>query len=536
MTKRSLLAGCGGIALTAVVQMLFVRPTNWSGWDEWLVIRLVADRVLDLPYVNRPYALLFHLPAAIGLPRSLAGFWVVHTAYHALTGILTFLLSRRLKGSDERLCFLAGVFAATWAPLDALRLDAVLVANYSGTTATTLLCALLLVESCRLRNSRLAVLAGLLAFVVLRCLESAAAVLVAAPAMLWLADGCETAPRRRIVAAFCLPLGLGLALAAAPLLPGSAGSYQVSGLGFDPHPVRVAARLVRQLGFHLLPVASSPPRELWTPGVAASLAAFAFAWGAWLLLARSAPARGYSRAAILRFGGIGLGAALLGWSVLALSRAIVTPDRAQFLSAPGVGLALAAAIGLAVSWLPTAWRAPMAGVLAAWVVAVGAGRTVAMQHEWDSRSYWAAQNRALVGLTAAVPDAQPNTLIVLLDEAGTWPANFTFRNAVEYLYERRVTGLAVGGNDFLFPSVFTPRGLAYQPWPVIRRPWKTPVSEHRYDEIVVVRLTPDGRVVVEERWPERGLPPLPLGSTYAPRARIGSQAEEPAERAILRPE
>jgi hypothetical protein len=516
--------------------MLLVRPTNFSGWDEWLVIRLVADGILDLPYVNRPYALLFHLPAKIGLPRSLAGFWAVHTAYHALTGILTFLLARRLRGRDERLCLLAGVFAATWAPLDALRLDAVLVANYSGVTATTLLAILLLVESCRLRNPRLLVLAGLLAFLVLRCLESAAGLLAAAPLLLWLVDGCERGWRGRAAAGWCVFVGLGLGLAAVPLLPGSPGSYQVSGLGFDPHPIRVAARLLAQLGYHMLPIACSPPRELLAPGVAASLLAFALAWGVWMILTKTEPLRSSSRASLVRFGSIGLAASVLGWSVLVLSRAIVTADRTQFLSAPGVGLVLAAAIGLAASWMPNPTRGLVAGALAAWVVVVGAGRTVAMQREWEGRSYWAAQNRALLALTDAVPAAQPNTLIVLIDEAGTWPANFTFRNAVEYLYERRVTGLAVGANDFLYPALFTQYGLAYQPWPVIRTPWRAPASAHRYDEIVVVRLGTDGRVLIADRWPDGILPPVPAGSAYAPRSRIARTAVPPVERAILRRE
>lgn len=534
MPRSAVCVGSVGIALTALVQMLVVRPTNFSGWDEWLVIRLVAEGILDLPYVNRPYALLFHLPAAIGLPQGLTGFWAVHTAYHTLTGVLTFLLARRLKGSDESLCMLAGAFAATWAPTDGLRLDVVLVANYSGATAASLLAALLLVESCRLRNPRLAVLAGLLAFLVLRALESAAGLLVAAPLLLWLSEGCERARRLRYAAAYCVPLGFGLALAAAPLLPGSPGSYQVSGLGFDPHPMRVAERLLTQMGFHILPAATSPLRELATAGVGLSLLAFAVAWGVWRKLRTAEPEGHVSRTSSLRLGAVGVAAAVLGWSVLVLSRAIVTADRAQLLSAPGVGLVLAATIGLAASYLPRRTRGLGTGVLAAWVVAVGTGRVVAMQREWDAKTYWAVQNRALVALTDAVPSAAPNTLILLVDEAGTFPANFTFRNAVEYLYPRRVTGLAVTANDFLYPAVFTPHGLSYRPWPVIREPWRSPATEHRYDEIVVAHLRADGRVLVAEGWPDTVLSPLPNGATYAPRARIVRGAAEPRERAILR--
>ncbi|HEY7514047.1 MAG TPA: hypothetical protein VIC87_06195, partial [Vicinamibacteria bacterium] len=67
----------------------------------------------------------------------------------------------------------------------------------------------------------------------------------------------------------------------------------------------------------------------------------------------------------------------------------------------------------------------------------------------------------------------------------------------------------------------------------IRRAWRSPVTRHRFDELVVVRHGADGLVLLEE-WPKDArLPPLPPGARYAPRERIVAGAPPAARARIL---
>ena len=55
-------------------------------------------------------------------------------------------------------------------------------------------------------------------------------------------------------------------------------------------------------------------------------------------------------------------------------------------------------------------------------MAVGTGRTVALQGEWDSfRSVFAEQHRTLSDLVRRAPGFAPGTLVVLLDGGRIWP-------------------------------------------------------------------------------------------------------------------
>ena len=227
----------------------------------------------------------------------------------------------------------------------------------------------------------------------------------------------------------------------------------------------------------------------------------------------------------------GIALAVLGWSVFALSPAIQTAERTQFLPAPGVAVVFAALAGLLARPLPPALRPAAALLLGAWVVAAGAGRTAAMQREWDASSAWTAQSSSLRAITAAVPDVVPGTMVVLFDEAGTWPATFTFRHALQYLYDGRAVGHVVGAHAFLYPTWFTGRGAATEPLAEVREPWSAPPTLHRASEMVVLTLRADGTVVLHETWPP-SLPEPDAGS-YAPRARLAS-GPPPASRAVLR--
>lgn len=530
--------GAALLALLAVFwsQFAWVRATNFGGMDEWLYISLSSRGVLGIPYANRPFVLLWTLPAALLRPHDLRSFYFVHAAYLTLTGWLLFLLLRRLCPSRPLLAFLAAAFCLTWAPLDFLRLDTVLVTGYSGFTFATLLALVLFTESWARDKPVGLALAGLIALLAARGFEGVLPLLIAAPLLLpWVG-----ARRSRRLAVWVLAWeGLMLLIAALVLLPflrpDSLGSYQASALKPDLHPARVAIRLLRQYGFHLLPLFSSPPRELAVPAVPVAVAAFLAAFALVGRRAEPLAVEGRERGALGLLAALGAVLAALGYAPFVASAAILTAARTQFLSAPGIGLLLAALALLAVSALPGSWRRPALALMGAWVVAVGTGRTIAMQRDWDSgRSVFARQRQALVELTRQVPDTRPNTLIVLIDDAGGWPATFTFRHAVDYLYEGRALGYVSKAIDFLYPAYFLPVGVYFDPWPVIRGSWGVKPTLHRYDEIVVAHVGRDGGLAVLSEWPGELLPALPAGARYDPEARIVRGAPAPASRAILR--
>ena len=141
------LVALAGIVVVFASQFAWVRPTNFGGMDEWLYVSLASRGVLDIPYANRPFVLVWTRPAALLWPHSLWSFYLVHATYLSLSAGLLFLLVRRLSPPRALLGFLAAVFCATWAPLDHLRLDTVLVTGYSGFTFATLLALVLFTES-----------------------------------------------------------------------------------------------------------------------------------------------------------------------------------------------------------------------------------------------------------------------------------------------------------------------------------------------------------------------------------------------------
>jgi hypothetical protein len=162
-------------------------------------------------------------------------------------------------------------------------------------------------------------------------------------------------------------------------------------------------------------------------------------------------------------------------------------------------------------------------LIGCWVVAVGTGRTLAMQRYWDVKSAFPPQAATLRELRTLAPDVKPGTLVVLVDHCGDWPAVFTFRHAVEWAYGRRATGFlwrrGFSGQLF-YPTAFAPEGVRTLPWESIQKAWDDPPTLHRYDEIVaLVRRPGKCRAVLAHGWPEE-LPPLPPGARYAPTERI----------------
>jgi hypothetical protein len=284
------------------------------------------------------------------------------------------------------------------------------------------------------------------------------------------------------------------------------------------------------------PLVTSAPRELWTPAVAlavgalVALAVAAARWGG-----GTSESEHSSREAGLRALGLGLLLAVSAHAGLALTASVQTPSRTQILSAPGFGLALAGAIVVLCSLLPRNAKGIGALALGAWVVAVGAGRTVALQGEWDAfRGVYPEQYLTLRGLVGEAPGLRPGTLVLLLDGGGVWPLSLTFRHAVAYLYPGQALGLVPGGEDMFYPWSFIPGGVAIAPWPKLRGPWGVAPTFHPWDTLVVVGPDASGALEIRPRWPDEVLPALPTGARYAPFERIVRDGTPPPSRRILR--
>ena len=228
----------------------------------------------------------------------------------------------------------------------------------------------------------------------------------------------------------------------------------------------------------------------------------------------------------------GLCGAALTYLPYALTPAVTVPLRTQLASAPGIGLFLAAVALALVRPLPAAGRIAALAILAGWVVAGGTGRTLLLQREWDRAGLWPAQSGTLRELVRLAPDLVPNTFVLLFDETDTWKATFTFRHAVDYVYDGRAIGAVWGAHPFLYPFAFTPVGLVSEPWPVIHGPWGVRATLHGYHEIVLARLSPSGFEILET-WPDGALPALPAGAAYDPEARVVRGGAVPRTRAIL---
>jgi len=531
--RRPVLSIALTIGAVALLQQVWVSPTNFGGADEWLLLDLSSRGILGVPYANRPLVLLWQaLPARL-LPGDLRGFWLFTTLCFAATGALTAWLALRLAPGGRALALLAGVATVAWAPLDYLRLDTVLICGYAGFTLAAGAGLALFVEAWHRRKFALLAAGMALALAAILGVESVLPVLAVAPILVGGGWRHDTRRFGQWTLAWMAVLTAGAGLSLAPLLLGWP-SYQTGALGIDPSPLRVVGRVLQLAGMQIGPLLTSPSRELAAPAVPLAVLAL-LAGFACLRLAGGPPP---DREPALKPIGFVLAAGVLltlaAHATLALTPAIRTPARTQVLSAPGFGLALAATIAAAARLVAPRWRLPVTGILGAWIVAVGTGRVVAMQAEWDaSRNAYPAQSRTLSDLTAAAPDLERGSLVLLLDDGGAWPMTFTFRHALRYLYGPGVVGVVHGGADFLYPWRITGQGIVVDPWPVIRAEWQVAKTLHAWDTILVVHRGADGRLAVLPRWPEGVLPPLPAGARYAPEGRIRQVPVRDRERRVL---
>ncbi|HXY40815.1 MAG TPA: hypothetical protein VEQ10_14180 [Vicinamibacteria bacterium] len=527
--RRGLLVAAGLAAITAV-QYGGVSWRNFGGVDEWLILSLNRQAVLSFPHTNRPLTLLWPLPARLLTPYGFEGYLLVHLAYSAAAGWLTWLLARRLVPKAPALAFTAGALAISWAPLDMARLAVVQTSVAMGVTAATLLAIVLFVESWRLDRLLLLAAAVVVAAAAARSYEAVLGLLFGAPLLLPMVPTATARGRRRVllwVAAWEAAVLVLAVLAAAPLLGGAMGTvYQSAVLRLDPDPLRYLARLGRQYLWHL-----APPEdlgELALPRTAATALVFVAA----ALLAAVPGGEAPSRKRLAKVAAAGLMLAGMGYSVLALSPATNGPTRMQFLSAPGIALFLSALVQLVASLLPGArTRAIAALVLAAGWVAAGAGHTQGMQREWDRISFWPRQRDCLTALVRQAPALREGSLLLLIDEDGTWPFALTFRHAGRLVYGDGVTAHALGSDQLLYRATMDAAGVRVSPWPIVQGPWHERTTEHRYDQVVVFRLS-GGLLSRLDTWPQTQLGALPGGARYLPAGSITDAPAPPGRRVL----
>jgi len=541
MRRRAILL----LAPAAVLAAVFapVRPTNFAGLDEWLTIDLVTRGLFGFPYASRPLDLLLTMPGAWLAPNDVWGYLAIHELYLAAGGALAGWMAWRWLRLPLAVCLMSGVLTAVWAPLDSVRLNAIIGSRYSGTALGVLLAAALFVAGWRRwRAGRprtgwaLAATAAALAVALVLGLEAALTLLAGVPLIAWASrprDLATPATRRKLLVLSACWLAV-LAAAAAPLAlamlrHGQAFQYQ-DAMGLDPHPLHVALRIGHQLDAAVRPAFAPRGMLLEAAWPAALFVVLLIAMGGGR---EGTPARRRARRVRLaRAAALGAALALLSWSTLSLSSRIAGPARGQMLSAPGTALLLASLVGLVASFVPARAATLALALGGAWMVAVAADHTAALQREWDHRSRWTPQRASLVALIERAPAFSPNTLVVVLDDARSWHASFDFRHAVRLLYGPHVVGFVWNAYPtVLYPTRFEDGGVDSEPWPSLRGPWQQPPTHHRYDEVVVVRWRSDRSLAVLGGWPAT-LPALPPGAVYAPQRRIIA-GPAPVSRRIL---
>jgi hypothetical protein len=525
------LAGCAAITIAALG---YARWANFGGVDEWLCLSLCSRGIVDMPHSNRPLNLLLSAPAVLLTPNRFEGFLYLHLAYLALAGWLVWLLVRRIEPQARALAFLAATFAIVWAPLDMSRLAPAGHSMNSSAMFATLAALVLFLESWQRRRPLLLLAALATAFLAARSYEATLGLLAAAPFLLAAAPKPGTEPGRgtgRWLWTVIWETGVVLLalVAVYPLLHDKNRSFYQGGfLGFDATPARYLARLARQYWFHLGPLLDANPALVLHGGVAVAVLVFlvaALATGS----ARSEPTPGRRRLAALAL--LGLAAAGSGYAILAFSPGVVDASRAQFLSSPGIGLVLAAAILLIASLLPSRARGPAVIVLAAVIVALGTGRTLAMQREWDRVSYYDRQRNCLAAMVREVPALRPGTLLLLIDEDHTWPKSFTFRHAARLVYGDSVTAHVIGAQSLFYDLTAEPTGMRVTPWPVVQGPWHEKTTEHGYDQVIVLRLA-QGSLSLLKGWPDSNPTLAAAMARYAPLNTI-TNSPPPASRRVL---
>jgi hypothetical protein len=516
---RAALAGPVLLLALAAALFAFVRPTNFRGYDEWLMFSLLSRNILDFPYANRPLALVWAWPAWRLAPGELWTFRLFHALWIGLTGVAVFSIVRRLRPEAVAFAFLAGTLAIVWAPSDSSRICTVQMILYAGCTLGSVVALSWLLEGFVRGRISWAVAAAAAATVSVLTLEGSLALLAFAPLLLLLAGGRRDLRRWLVwsaVAVVFLAAAAGRAFLPTLIHP-ERFAYQRDILAPSSDPARLARRTFGQLRRHLAPlgdlaVVGREPR-------AAATGAAVFGAGLALLVLASGRAGSPSRRDLAVAAAVGLLLALAAYAPFVLTTRTRLVVRTQFLSMPGIGVLLAAAIAGLGAVVPTRTRRGLEGLLGAFVVALGFAQTASLQADWDGVSSLPSQGRDLREIAALLPDPEPGTLLVFMSPRGFWPLDLTFHHAVRYLYDGRVTGHSESSPPYLYPVRYETDGVHVEPIPAIRGPWQEDVQVFPYSSVVVVAQDETGPLRLLETWPS-SLPPLPEGVVYAPHARL----------------
>ncbi len=507
------------------IQFSAVRPENFGGIDEWMILSLVRRGIAAVPHANRPLGLLFNLPAGLFPGHLLEAAWLFHGHYLVAGGLLTSLLVLRIAPSQPAWALAAGALASTWAPTDLLRLNGIYSSAYAGVAATTMLSTLLLATSAG-RPIPVTLAAGL-AFVATRVHEGCLPLVLVAPVLLALLG--VKLPKPALVVYYGV-MALAVAVVVLPLWRGRQETlYQREILGVYLNVPGLALRLLDQFRLELGPLIAPGRAAFGARGLASALiAAGAAGW-----LARSVEA-GPTRPGWRGLLAGGLGAAAAYSAFILGTRMTANAGRTQMIAGPWIGLALASLLVLVAVLVPQRLRAAATACLAGLLVAIAAGRTLQLQEFWDrTGGAYGRQARAMRQVLEIAPDVQPGTLLVFVDNSRTWLGTFVFHYAVDLLYAGRAAGCLVNGREETFMSCSRRAGGVHQePWPLLREAWRLAPRTYPFSDVVVFSSDPGGRVSLDASWPA-SLGALAPDAGYAPLARRRALESVPAERHVL---
>ncbi len=266
------------------------------------------------------------------------------------------------------------------------------------------------------------------------------------------------------------------------------------------------------------------------------LAALGVLIGALIIMARvfepeeTGEGRTSTRSRLL-FAGAWLAAGLaLAWLGFApylptwIARAI---HRVHVLSAPGEGIALAAAAWLIAAPLREAGRRRLVQIAALSFIAAAGIATITGQQNgtYQNRATWDSEAYFLRRLAHLIPDVEDNTLLLLMVyDPDTNPppfgGNLAYQYAIPYLYRDAMRGHASDGLNIAYDAIVTDAGIdlvvapGYDP----ESRMITPTS-HGWDEIIVIEQNEYGYPVILEELPEQYYTPA-RAALYDPYARI----------------
>jgi hypothetical protein len=535
----------GGVyALLVMALWLPFGPRNGMGYETTLVYFSESQSFLDGFLYSDPlrrftqlfYQSGYQLSNVLGIDGSFLGNQLVYAALWWGRGFLAFLILRRLFPSVPLLAYAAGALVIVHASDHALNWVGQL--NQFGVIFWMMLALYLLVVALQETRPIATVLFGAAAavatYLCLWSYESPLFILLLAPLLLLPLVGLS----RQTTAIFGLFYLFPLVFVLRNMdryFGGDSGTYQESVLRDDLTPTRLAKDLAYNVEASvqfwkwgdLLPPVASPGRATLA-GVAA---ATAFAVGALLvaLLARHREDSLSRRniAFVFGAGALVLVGSFPAYVVLNDARSLW---RTQFLSGIGFGIATAALLVLAVSFIPNR-RLRVVAIAGAGALVAYAGGSTAYKAAHYHYDVWQRHREAIAQVLDVAPRVEPETVIVLTNlQTDPFGHNMWFDVALRLAYPRT----AVAG-------IYYRRGGAPSPganlvvngdeWSQVATGYPTLLYETPFSHTVIIRYSASGEPTLV-----RGVPRfLDAGkkarAAYNPRAVIEAGDPSPlAER------